>query len=120
MTKFTPGNTRAARISNEQVLELRRLYFDENWSQARLARHYQVNVNTIGRIVRGESRQRVPMPSAKPEEIAERLLALQRQHDQEVLERLNQAIAKEPATLAKEAETSLMDWAAADKYGARK
>lgn len=69
-----PHIRRNTKLSDEQVVEVLRLYHEERWSQGRLARHFQVSVVTIGRYVRGESRQAVvdaapvsnpdiPMPS---------------------------------------------------------
>ena len=95
MSKFSPHNTKGAKISNDQVLELRQLYHEEGWTQAQLARKYQVNVNTVGRIVRGESRQQVPMATESPEDIRKRLVALQDQTNQAAVNRLTSAAQKE-------------------------
>lgn len=114
MTKFAPGNSRAARVSNEQVLEIRRLYHDEGWTQGRLAREFGLNINTIGRMVRGESRQRVPMPTDSPSEIAARMAKLQSLRDAEIRERLAADLAKEPSILVKQAEQDLAEFASPD------
>ena len=119
MSKFSPGNSKAAKLSNEDVFEMRRLYQDEGWSQARLARHFGVVVNTVGRIVRGESRQRVPMP-VNPEEVAKRLMDLQSEKDAGVLARISAAITNHPATKAREAAEELdrfVDPTAKSRYG---
>ena len=60
MSKFVRGNSRAAVLTAEMVREIRHKYTNLNYSQGRLARDYQVNVNTIGRIVRWETWQEVP------------------------------------------------------------
>jgi hypothetical protein len=52
---FQPHNTRAARLTPEDVANIRERYADGATTQGALARHYRVSVNTIGRIVRGES-----------------------------------------------------------------
>jgi len=87
MTQFQPGNTKSTKLTNEQVLDIRLKYQDEGWTQAQLARHFGVNVNTVGRIVRGETRQRVPMPT-DPHEMARRLMALQEEENRRTQERL--------------------------------
>ena len=56
---FSKGNTRAAKLSNEDVLKLREEY-SQGASQGSLARKYGLSVGQVGRIVRGESRQVVP------------------------------------------------------------
>jgi hypothetical protein len=74
MGKFTHGNSKASKLTNEQVFEIREKYFreEEDYTQGRLSREYHVTVGTIGRIVNGLSRQNVPMPRPGPtqEEIA--------------------------------------------------
>lgn len=55
MSKFSLGHYRAAKLTPSDVLEIRRLYSEENWSQGRLAREFKMSVGQIGRIVRGES-----------------------------------------------------------------
>lgn len=55
MTGFGLRNLGAAKLSAAQVVELRRLYQEEGWTQGRLARHFQVGVGQVGRIVRGEA-----------------------------------------------------------------
>lgn len=57
MSKFSRSNTRAAKLTADQVLEMRRLYHDERWSQGRLAQRYGISSCQVGRIVRGESWQ---------------------------------------------------------------
>lgn len=55
--KFTLGHRRSAKLKPGQVLEIRRLYSEENWTQGRLAREFGMSVGQIGRIVRGEQWQ---------------------------------------------------------------
>lgn len=57
MGKFRRFHTQASILTAEQVLEIRERYWQQNWTQGALARHYGVAVGTIGRIVRGESWQ---------------------------------------------------------------
>ena len=59
---FRSGNSRAAKLTASEVYELRRLYLQENWTQGRLARHFQVGVGQVGRIVRGEAWARYQRP----------------------------------------------------------
>jgi DNA-binding transcriptional regulator LsrR (DeoR family) len=55
--KFTRGHRRAAKLTPEQVLEIRRLYSEEGWTQSRLSLTFGMSVGQIGRIVRGEQWQ---------------------------------------------------------------
>lgn len=64
---FRFKNTAAARLTPGQVVEIRERYA-EGESQAALSRAFQVSVNQIGRIVRGESWQRLPMGMATKQE----------------------------------------------------
>jgi len=51
---FYQGNRRAAKLTGEQVLEIRERYATEHGcSQARLSREYGVTTNTIANIVNG-------------------------------------------------------------------
>jgi hypothetical protein len=54
MPKFRRFNTRSARLTGEEVLQIREEY-EKGTTQGELCRKYQVSVNTIGRIVRGET-----------------------------------------------------------------
>ena len=73
MTKFTPGQHRAAKLAPDQVIEIRRLYAEAGWSQGRLAREFEMSVGQIGRIVRGESWTGYTLPPTE-QEIAHRML----------------------------------------------
>lgn len=54
MTKFRAGNISRAKLTPEDVVEIRRRY-NALETQGALARAYGVSIGTIGRIVRGES-----------------------------------------------------------------
>lgn len=56
MSKFQRNHKRSAKLTGEQVLDIRRRYLDGE-SQGALARDFHVSVGQIGRIVRGESWQ---------------------------------------------------------------
>ena len=69
---FNRGHTAAAKLTPEQVLELRQRY-NAGWTQGRLSREYQVSIGQIGRIVRGEAWQQYtqePHPDALDDSIA--------------------------------------------------
>jgi len=68
MSKFIRGNTRAAKLSPEQVYEIRDKWANQGWTQARLCREYGVTVNTISRICSGQTHQHVPDATAPPTE----------------------------------------------------
>jgi hypothetical protein len=55
--KFTRGHRRSAKLTPGQVLEIRRLYSEEGWTQSRLSLTFGMSVGQIGRIVRGEQWQ---------------------------------------------------------------
>lgn len=63
MSKFHRGHTQAAKLKTEDVVEIRRLYAEEGWTQGMLSKRYQVGVGQIGRIVRGEAWQESFTPS---------------------------------------------------------
>lgn len=50
------GNPRSAKVSPDQVLNIRRLY-SEGWTQGQLAREYNLSIGQVGRIVRNEAHQ---------------------------------------------------------------
>lgn len=57
---FRKGHTAAAKITAVDAAEIYRLWNEEGWSQARIARHYHMSETQIGRICRGTSWQQVP------------------------------------------------------------
>lgn len=84
MTAFQGRNVRASKLTVRDVQEIRRFYGQGTVSQGQLARDYKVSIVTIGRIVRGEVWQSVPvldhlMSEGEIKESALRMLALQRE-----------------------------------------
>lgn len=120
MTKFQPGNTRGGKLSNEQVFELRQKYASGRFTQAQLCREYGLHINTIGKILRGESYQRVPLPADPPETIRDRLMVLQEHVNQQSTERLTDAIQKEYDATVKPKRTldRFINREAAEQFGA--
>jgi len=57
--RFQGRNSRAAKLTVQKVKEIRQRYA-EGETQSQLSRVYQVSLVQIGRIVRGESWQKVP------------------------------------------------------------
>lgn len=53
--KFQLKHTRAAKLTLADVRSIRRKWGSGAWTQSALCREYGVTINTIGRIVRGES-----------------------------------------------------------------
>ena len=47
------------KVTNGTVMEILDKYHNEGWTQGQLSRHYGLAIVTIGRMVRGESHQRV-------------------------------------------------------------
>ena len=80
MSGFRQGHSHSKKLSNEQVWEIKDKYFNRGYTQAALCREYGVVRETIGRIVRGESRQNVGKPEAPKEDpmaVFNRLMVLQ-------------------------------------------
>ena len=61
MTAFAQGNRRASKLSMSDVQEIRRLYSEGRVTQGSLSRQFHVSVIQIGRIVRGEVWQQLPV-----------------------------------------------------------
>lgn len=59
---FRHGHTAAAKLSPADVVEIRRLWMEEGWSQARIARMKGMSETQIGRICRGTSWSKLAMP----------------------------------------------------------
>ena len=57
MSKFNRGHTAAAKLTPQQVLEIRRRWALKLMSQADMAREFQISSIQIGRICRGEAWQ---------------------------------------------------------------
>ena len=63
MSKFRNKNESASqKLTDVEVVEIRRRYAEEGLSQGELGREYNVTIQTIGRIVRGESRTKLKLP----------------------------------------------------------
>lgn len=62
MSKFYKRNSRAAKATPEIVQQIRQLYASGRYTQGQLSRAFHISVNQIGRIVRGESWQSMPLP----------------------------------------------------------
>jgi hypothetical protein len=62
MTAFQRHNKRAAKLTGEQVNEIRERYAFERVTQAQLCREYGVSLNTIGNIVNGVTWQGLEQP----------------------------------------------------------
>lgn len=86
MTLMQKANKKAAKLTVEQVAEIRRLY-GEGYTQGSICRHFGVTIGTIGRIVRGESWAEAPMTreltALEHKGIQQRMLALQEQINRE-------------------------------------
>lgn len=122
MSKFAQGNNRASKLTNEQVFEIRMKYRGGQYTQSRLSREYGVIPETIGRIIRGDSHQNVPMPEEVPdfEGMKTRIAALQDQLNAGTADRLVEDIQKaldEEIKPAREIERFLT--AEAAKYGVK-
>ena len=100
MTAFGKGNTSASKLTNEQVWAIREQYL-EGKSQGALARAFGIHVNTVGRIVRGESRGNIEPPRREPTQ--EDIAASQAR----VLAMLDMAADKLPIAGEKRAERQL-------------
>lgn len=84
MSKFTKRNSKAAKINATIVQEIRDKYASGYYTQSSLSIEYQLSVVQIGRIVRGESWQGAatqlrPASRQELDEMAQRLLATQRE-----------------------------------------
>jgi len=119
MTKFSQGNNKAAKLSNVDILELRDRVLNQGWTHGQACRHYGLHINTVGRIVRGESHRNVPMPSEGA--ITEKQEALIAQQQESILERLRKDIEKAQAQPNPDRDLEeLADWAGAGKFGVNK
>lgn len=71
MAKFHRRNSASAKLTVSRVLDMRAEY-GEGATQGELARKYQISVVQVGRIVRGESWQNLPLdlsPAAKEQQL---------------------------------------------------
>lgn len=93
----------AKACSDQEVMRIRQLYA-AGWSQGRLAREFQRTVGTIGRIVRGETHQHLPVVksdeqlTAEAEEAKQRFQRMleqqERERQQAVAERFAQDLSR--------------------------
>lgn len=60
MTKFSPGNKYAAKLSNEDVYAIRERYALGGVTQMQLALDYGVSLNTVRYAIKGVTHQNVP------------------------------------------------------------
>lgn len=117
MSKFGRFNTRAARLSPEQVLEIRQRYAAGE-TQGSLCRTFSVSVGTIGRIVRGETWNQYQGPRAEqtynvppvPQEEIDQSLAkvlhdteVTPERESELMEKLQKEAGKDPNVKAEKA-----------------
>ena len=80
MNNFRSGNKKAAKLTAEQVNDIRRRAASGRWTQRALGEEFDITVVQIGRIVRREVWRDLPPPQASSAEQAlamRRLLALQ-------------------------------------------
>lgn len=71
--EFRSNNSKAAKLTGQQVVEIREKYNSFGYTQARLSREYTVSISTIANIVRGVSWQQLPLmktPSMEAESLA--------------------------------------------------
>lgn len=101
MSKFGQNHTKAAKLSAEQVRQIRELYANSSASQGQLARDFGISIGQIGRIIRGEAWQQVPATAATREQLAlsaQRMLELQEaERKLSAEERMIRDIAEEQA-----------------------
>lgn len=130
MSKFGRFNTRAARLSPEQVLEIRQAY-SQGETQGSLCRRFGVSVGTIGRIVRGETWNQYQGPRAEqtynvppiPQEEIDQSLAkvlhdteVTPEREAELMKKLERELGSDPARKAEEQLKDLTDPERAKKF----
>ena len=87
MNNFHRGNKRAAKLTAEQVQDIRRRAATGRWTQRALSAEFEVTVVQIGRIVRREVWMDLAPPALSASQEADtmkRLLALQRSLSEDV------------------------------------
>lgn len=108
MTKFSRGHVSAAKATPVIIMEIRRLYEEEGWSQGRIAREcqglfgIQLSVVQIGRIVRYECWQQFKTGEQAGKQEVEHSQAMLQMNtvepvviDPQTIERLKQELARE-------------------------
>jgi hypothetical protein len=80
--RFRLGNIRGAKLTPEQVVEIRERYWRGMESQGALCRAYGVSKETIGRVVRGETFQEYggPVPGGREKPPAQELAEAAEDH----------------------------------------
>jgi len=63
---FSKGHNASAKLTAEQVWQIRERYMAGGCTQASLCREYNVTIMTIGRIIRGETWQGLAAPRREP------------------------------------------------------
>ena len=87
-------------LTDEQVVEIRRLANVEGWKYGRIARQFKRTVGTIGRIVRGETHQHVGMVKKMDAEFAAQIAESER--------RMLQTLEKTPVDIEREQLAELL------------
>jgi len=74
--KFHVKNSKAAKLTASQVIEIRRLYAESDATQGQIARDFEISAVQVGRILRGESWQQLPatMPTREEMDMSARRL----------------------------------------------
>jgi len=98
MTSFQQNNRKASKLSVPEVMEIRELYRKGHTTQGQLSRRFGVSVIQIGRIVRGEVWQHMPildhnMSEGELKESAARMVKYQEQMQAKSLEKLAETAA---------------------------
>lgn len=78
MSQFKAGNNKAMKISDSDVVNLKKDYM-AGMTQSMLCAKYNISIGQVGRIVRGESRRAVQIVASEVDlmQSANRLMALQ-------------------------------------------
>lgn len=97
MPIFQRNNRRASKLSVPEVEEIRYLYQQGKLTQGDLSRRFGVSVVQIGRIVRGEVWQQLPvlsplMSEGELKESATRMLAMQEKLQEDAVARLHELV----------------------------
>ena len=88
---FTQNNQRAAKLTGEQVVEIRERYALEGVSQAQLSREFQVTIGTIRNILNGTTWQNITAGTGLPKRPRNApQKALTEDEAREAMERLSQ------------------------------
>lgn len=121
MGQFKPGNVKAAKLTNEQVYDMR-LKYSQGWTQRQLCEFFNCSINNVGRIVRGESRRGVPavIPGDDVAASAARMMArldAGSMGSEAVLDKLKAEINRLPQARAEKSLLELQNMDKAEKFG---